>query len=298
MRIDAHQHFWIYAPETLEWIDGTMEPLKRDFLPQHLAPDLAAAGFQGCIAVQAVQDIEETKWLLDLANLFQFVKGVIGWVDLRSESVEADLAQLCERKKFRGVRHVVQSEPDDRFLMRRDVMRGISKLRGFDLSYDLLVYPRQLPAASELAAKYGKQRFILDHIGKPDIKSGQIKPWAKLLKEIARHENVWCKVSGLVTQADWQDWKPEDLTPYLDVVFKAFGPERILVGSDWPVCLLAADYSDVIGAVKSYISKLSKDEQDLVLGKNALEAYAIKGPAPVGAAGGDDDDDLDEKEPG
>ena len=240
MKIDAHQHFWRYAPDTHAWIDGSMSAIRRDFLPDDLEPLLRAEEFDGCIAVQAQQNVAETAWLLALADAHPFISGVVGWVDLSAHDVAAHLATLSAHPKLRGVRHVVQDEPDDRFMLRPDFMRGIEALSAFNLTYDVLVYARQLTAAVELAKEFPDQRFVLDHIGKPDIRAGDIDAWSRAIAALARNRNVWCKLSGMVTEADWHDWSPGDFTPYLDVIFDWFAPDRLMVGSDWPVCLLAA----------------------------------------------------------
>ncbi|HEY6553843.1 MAG TPA: amidohydrolase family protein [Vicinamibacteria bacterium] len=276
--IDSHQHFWRYAPHTHGWIDDRMGALKRDFLPGDLEPLLRAHDFSRSIAVQAAQTLDETRFLLDLAGRHDFIAGVVGWVDLRSPSVEADLQELTAHKKLKGVRHVAQDEPDDRFLVRDDVLNGISALESFSLTYDILIYPRQLPAAAELVRRFPRQRFVLDHLAKPDIRSGALSPWRELIRDLAGSSNVCCKISGLVTEASWTDWKPEDLWPYLDVVFECFRAERLMIGSDWPVCTLAGDYGRVMGVVKDYLSRRSAAEQRAVLGATAARVYGLEAP--------------------
>src|SRR5262252_8202766 len=218
-----------------------MRAIRRDFLPADLAPVLAASGIDGCVAVQADQSEAETRFLLDCARQHPFIKGVVGWVDLRSPRLDATLDALSREPRLRGVRHIAQAEPDD-FLTRDDVVRGIGQLGRFGLAYDILVYERQLPAALTLTARLPDQRFVVDHLAKPSIKTGALEPWAGHLRELARRPNVWCKISGLVTEADWTGWRPEHLRPYLDVAFEAFGAGRVMFGSDWPVCLVAAPY--------------------------------------------------------
>jgi L-fuconolactonase len=273
--IDAHQHFWRYAPATHGWIDERMGILKRDFGPADLWPLLEAQGFSRSVAVQASQTLDETRFLLDLSTRNDFVAGVVGWVDLRSSEVEAQLQEFTGHPKFKGVRHVAQDEPDDRFLVRDDVLNGISALESFGLTYDLLVYPRQLEAATELVRRFPRQRFVLDHMAKPEIRKGTLSPWRELIRDLAGSPNVSCKLSGLVTEASWTEWKPEDLWPYLDVAFECFRAERLMVGSDWPVCTLAGDYGRVVGAVRQYLSRRSAAEQRAVLVTTAARVYGL-----------------------
>ena len=275
MKIDAHQHFWIYTPETQGWIDDSMAVLKRHFLPQHLKRELENNGFDGSVAVQAPQTLEETRWLLDLAAKNPFIKGVVGWVDLRGKDARRQLAEFAKNPKFKGVRHIAQAEPDDQFLVGKEFTEGISVLRELGLTYDILVFPRQLQAAVELARKFPNQPFVLDHIAKPEIKAGNMSPWQKSIKELAKNPNVYCKLSGMTTEADWKEWDPSDFAPYLEVVIKAFGPQRLMIGSDWPVCLLAGDYFSAVKIVKGYISYMSQSDQDAILGGNAMKFYKL-----------------------
>jgi L-fuconolactonase len=276
MQIDAHQHFWKYDEGEYDWIDDSMEALRRDFLPDELKPELERNGFQGCVAVQARQTLEETRWLLELAERAPFILGVVGWVDLRSPRLRFELRSLAGQSKLVGVRHIVQSEPDERFLLQPDFLRGISMLGEFDLAYDILIYPRHLPVAAEFVARFPRQRFVLDHLAKPSIKSGAFDPWTRGIRELAAFENVFCKVSGLVTEADWQAWKPDDMRPYLDVAVECFGPSRLMIGSDWPVCSVAAPYSRVMDLVKDYLRKFAPEERDAVLGGNAVKFWRLK----------------------
>jgi L-fuconolactonase len=223
MHIDAHQHFWIYDPRKYRWIDETMTPLRRDFLPAALRHELKREGFQGSVAVQARQSLQETRWLLELAAQSPFILGVVGWVELRSPQAGAHLKQLAQNPKLVGIRHIVQNEPDDRFLLQRDFLRGISLLAEFDLAYDILIYPKHLNAAAELVRRFPEQRFVLDHLAKPEIKSGTINAWKKGIAELAAYPNVYCKLSGLVTEADWKRCKSADRRPYVDVSFERFG---------------------------------------------------------------------------
>ncbi|HKF46082.1 MAG TPA: amidohydrolase family protein [Terracidiphilus sp.] len=274
-RIDAHQHFWRYDPAGYGWIDDRMAALKRDFLPPDLLPLLQRLGFDGCIAVQACHTLDETLFLLDLAHRFDFIRGVVGWVDLCSPDVASQLEPLARDPKLVGIRHVVQAEPDDEFMLRADFRRGIGLLAEFGLAYDILVYPRQLRAARLLVDEFPEQRFVLDHIAKPLIAEGVLAPWRDDVRSLAAQSNLFCKLSGMVTEAQWNRWSPADFRPYLDVVFEAFGPQRLMIGSDWPVCTLAADYRSTMQIVLAYISKLPVDQQDAILGGNCPAFYRL-----------------------
>jgi len=274
IRLDAHQHFWKYNPRRDAWITDDMAAIRRDFLPVDLEGTLAANGFDGSVAVQADQSLDETKLLLDLAARHPFIKGVVGWVDLRSPRLDETLETLARDRRFRGIRHVAQTEPDD-FLAQDDVIRGIGRLGRLGLTYDILVFERQLPAALTLTSRLPDQAFVLDHVAKPRIKEGRLEPWATRLKDLARRPNVCCKISGLVTEADWTGWRSEHLRPYLDVAFDAFGADRVMFGSDWPVCLIAAPYERVLGVVDEYAAALSADERDGLFGGNAARCYGL-----------------------
>jgi L-fuconolactonase len=274
MRIDSHQHFWKYDPVKNAWIDESMKVIRKDFFPEHLKPILQAAKIDGCVAVQADQSEAETTFLLDFAHKNDFVKGVVGWVDLLADNVEERLAHFAPDKDLKGIRHIVQSEPDD-FMLRKDFQHGISKLHQFGLVYDILVFPTQLPASIALAEKFPDQPFVLDHIAKPYIKDKKIDGWEKDIRELARFPHVQCKVSGMVTEADWANWKKEDFTPYLDVIFDAFGTERIMYGSDWPVCLVAAEYQQALSILEDYISDFSEVDKAKVMGENAAKFYNL-----------------------
>ncbi|HTG44459.1 MAG TPA: amidohydrolase family protein [Verrucomicrobiae bacterium] len=274
-RIDSHQHFWKYSPEEYPWIQDSW-PLRRDFLPKDLEPLLRNEKFDACIAVQARQTRAESEWLLDLAKNYPFIAGVVGWVDLRASDVAKDLAALSSNRKFAGVRHVVQDEPDDRFLLDPSFQRGIAALEPLNLSYDLLIFPRQLPAAIELVKRFPRQRFVLDHIAKPLIKDGTLEPWRQQIRELATAPNVSCKLSGLVTEARWRGWRAEDFTPYFAAVWEAFGEDRLMIGSDWPVCLLSADYAATLGLVSSFLSQFSPDVREKVMGSNAIRFYRLQ----------------------
>ena len=276
IHIDAHQHFWIYDQREYAWIDDTMTSLRRNFLPADLEDELERENFQGSVAVQTRQSIQETRWLLELARQSPFILGVVGWVDLRSPNVIEDLSGLAANPKLVGIRHVVQNEPDDRFLMQPEFMRGIAKLAEFDLAYDILIYPKHLPVAAEFVRCFPKQRFVLDHLAKPPIKLGELHPWKEGIAELAANPNVYCKLSGLVTEADWQHWKSEDMRPYLDVAFEHFGANRLMIGSDWPVCTVAGSYSQVRGVIQGYLSEIPEQEREGILGGNARDFWRLK----------------------
>jgi L-fuconolactonase len=276
MKLDAHQHFWHYTPQEYGWIGSDMAVLQQDRLPGDLAPLLQSAGIGGTVALQARQTLAESRWLLELANRHPFIKGVVGWVDLCSPELSGQLEQLSAHSKFRGVRHVIQDEPDDRFMLRPDFLHGIGLLAGLGLTYDILILARHLPVACELVARFPDQPFVLDHIAKPLIKDGVLEPWATGIRRLATFPNVVCKVSGMVTEAHWQDWLPADFRPYLDVVLKAFGPGRIMFGSDWPVCTLASSYADVVRLVSDYVEQLSADEQAAIWGGTAAQFYGLE----------------------
>jgi L-fuconolactonase len=277
MRIDAHQHFWVYNPREHGWIGDSMTSIRHDFLPVDLKPELERSGFDGTVAVQVRQTLEETRWLLELAASSSYIRGVVGWVDLRSAQVRTQLESFAENPKLVGIRHIVQSEPDDQFLLRPDFLRGISVLGEFDLAYDLLIYPKHLPVAAEFVRHFPSQRFVLDHMAKPPIKSGEIQSWARDIRDLALLPNIFCKLSGLVTEADWQRWTPEHLLPYLDAVFECFGPERLMIGSDWPVCTVAASYSQAVDIVKNYVSNFPVEVREAVLGGNAARFWKLAG---------------------
>jgi len=274
-RVDAHQHFWRYDAAQYPWIDDAMAALRRDFLPEDLAPALQRAGFAACVAVQARHAIDETRWLLELADAHPFVAGVVGWVDLQSARAGADLEVLARHPKLVGIRHIAQAEPDDRFLLRPSFVEGLALLEEFDLAYDILIYSRHLPAAADLAARLPRQRFVLDHLAKPDIRGRAIEPWARDLRALAACPNVCAKLSGLVTEADWSRWTAADIRPYLDVAFDCFGAERLMVGSDWPVCTVAGDYARTMAVVVDYLTEHAAVDREAVLGGNALRFWKL-----------------------
>ena len=276
MRIDAHQHFWVYDQREYAWIDDSMASLRRDFLPNDLKPELERNGFQGSVVVQARQTLEETRWLLELAADASFILGVVGWVDLRSPDVRSQLQTFAGNPKLLGVRHVVQNEPEDRFLLQPEFLRGIGVLEEFDLTYDILIYPRHLQVAAEFVRHFPCLRFVLDHLAKPLIKSGRVHPWRTGMRDLARFPNVFCKLSGMVTEADWQHWTAADLRPYFDVVLNAFGPKRLMFGSDWPACLLACTYGRWFDTVHEFVNDLSSAEREMILGEVASGVYGLK----------------------
>jgi L-fucono-1,5-lactonase len=275
MHIDAHQHFWIYNRREYDWIDEAMASIRRDFLPADLKPQLETNGFQGSVLVQVRQTLEETRWLLELAENNPFILGVVGWVDLRSPRLRAELECFEGKSKLVGIRHIVQGESDD-FLLQADFLRGISTLEEFGLSYDILIYTKHLPIAAEFVRRFPRQRFVLDHLAKPPIKSGAVDAWARGMRELASFPNVYAKLSGLVTEADWQAWKPEEVRPYLDVAFECFGPRRLMIGSDWPVCMVSASYTRVVNLVKDYLSAYAVEEREAVMGGTATKFWRLK----------------------
>jgi L-fuconolactonase len=276
MKIDTHQHFWKYNDRDYVWMTDGMDKLRKDHLPADLLPLMGAADISATIAVQARQSLEESAWLLQLADKHPFIQAVVGWVDLSSERVAEQLEQFAQHPKFRGVRHVVHDEPDDEFMLRKSFLNGLSQLKRFGLTYDLLLFPRHLPIACNVVKRFPNQLFVLDHIAKPPVRSGEIEPWARDLRRLAGFPNVFCKMSGLVTEGNWNSWKAQDFEPYLDVVLDAFGPYRLMIGSDWPVGTLVTDYSATINLAANYIGRLSRDEQRAILEKNPVEFYSIQ----------------------
>ncbi len=276
MNIDSHQHFWRYDPVRDRWITPEMSRIRRDFLPEDLLPELRHNQIDGCVAVQADQSEAETFFLLDLAAKHDEIKGVVGWVDLSASNISDRLEYFSQFERLRGFRHIAQSEPDDRFLVRKEFVAGLQCLQHFGFSYDILIYPRQLPAALELVEKLPDQRFVIDHLAKPSIRSGELSPWAEQIRAIAANPNIYCKLSGLVTEADWKHWRQADFEPYLDVTFEAFGPDRVMFGSDWPVCLLAGSYQQVKNVLANHIDRLPHAQRQKIFGLNAISCYALK----------------------
>jgi L-fuconolactonase len=276
MIIDAHHHFWKFDPVEYGWIGEDMRAIRRDFLPEDLAAAIRGAGVHGVVSVQARQSLAETEWLLELARRHDFIKGVVGWVPLVSADVSEALARLVADTKLKAVRHVLQGEPDD-YMLRDDFNRGVDLLPALGLAYDILVYERQLPTVIRFVDRHPAQRFVLDHIAKPRIQAGEVEPWRRHLVELARRPNVACKLSGMVTEADFAAWTDEGLTPYFDGALEAFGPRRLMFGSDWPVCEVACAYARWKGIVERFAAKLSADERDRIMGGAAIEIYNLNG---------------------
>ena len=274
MIIDAHQHLWKYNPVRDNWIQDSMEVIRKDFLPKDLKPILDANGVAGCIAVQADQSEKETEFLLKCAQENPFLKGVVGWVDLSAGNVEERLHNYSCNEYVKGVRHVVQAEKDD-FLLNKGFQNGVGKLSQYGLSYDLLIYPRQFPATLEMVKKFPNQIFVLDHIAKPNVSEKLDAEWVKNIHLLSKHENVFCKISGMVTETKNFEWVKSDFTPYLASVVSAFGTDRLLYGSDWPVCLLAADYKEVLGIVADYFQNFSALEKSKIFMLNAIKVYNL-----------------------
>lgn len=273
--IDSHQHFWNFDPVRDSWIDEKMATIQRDFSPADLEPLLVANGLEGSVVVQADQSEAENDFLLNFASQNDFVKGVVGWVDLQSDNVHDRLAHYGQYKKMKGFRHVLQGEKQRDFMLRPAFKRGIGELHSFGYTYDILIYPDQLSYTEQFVKSFPYQPFVIDHIAKPYIKEKKIDQWKKDMQALGKYENVSCKISGMVTEADWRNWKNEDFRPYLDVVLESFGTNRIMFGSDWPVCLVAASYKQVVDLVKDYFSKLSATEQESFFKKNVQRFYKL-----------------------
>ncbi len=274
-KIDAHHHLWKYSAPQYPWISENMGLLRRDFLIQDLVDVLEESDIEGVVTVQARQSLAETRWLLELAHRHDFIRGVVGWVALTNPKVDRDLEHFSSHAKLKSVRHVLHDEPDDFYILREDFNHGIKILKDFDLRYDLLIFERHLPQTIQFVDRHPNQIFILDHVAKPRVREGVISPWRENLTELARRENAFCKLSGLVTEASWQSWTEADLDPYLQIALTAFGPERVMFGSDWPVMLLGSSYTRWVDIVQRYISHLSEYEQERILGKTATEVYRL-----------------------
>jgi len=275
IRIDAHQHFWKYDPQTLPWISEEMEILQKNYLPPDLKTELDQSGIDGCVAVQAAQSEEETRFLLRLADEYHFIQGVVGWVDLRDYNVKSRLAHFARHPKMKGVRHIVQDEQDDMFLLDPDFMRGVRLLPELDLTYDILIYERHLPVALQFVSFLSDCRMVVDHLAKPVISQKKMSPWQENIRSLGQYPQVYCKLSGMVTEAQPDRWKVDDFTAYLDVVFEAFGTEKLMFGSDWPVCKLAAEYQQVVEVLNRYMEQFTEEEKRRVYGQNAVDFYNL-----------------------
>jgi L-fuconolactonase len=275
MIIDAHQHFWRYNPERHDWITDDMAAIRRDFLPKELEQIYRRNDIDGCVAVQAEQTEAESEYLLAFSRMHEFIRGIVGWVDLRAANLKERLDHYSGEKKIKGFRHIVQGESDPNFLSGQDFCRGIGYLSTYDFTYDILVYHHQLSQVEPFVVRFPNQFFIIDHIAKPAIAKHEIKQWATHMRAIASNHNVYCKLSGMVTEADINNWTYDDLAPYIDVVLESFGPSRVVYGSDWPVCLVAASYEEQFGVVQKAIDRLSPSEKKQILGENAIRFYHL-----------------------
>ncbi len=274
MRIDAHQHFWKYDPIKDDWITDEMKVIKNDFLPEKLYPLLQETNFQGCVAVQASQAISETEYLVALAKENIFIKGVVGWIDLRADNIKEQLTRASLTKIVKGFRHIAQAEPAG-FLLGEKFHRGISELSGLNFTYDILIHENQLLEALAFTKDFPDQKFVMNHIAKPNIKAKSIEQWKRVIQQYAPLENVYCKLSGLVTENNWHQWKEEEFYPYIDVVLSTFGTKRIMYGSDWPVCLLAGSYKNQLSILENYFQSYSVNEKDDIFGNNATRFYTL-----------------------
>ncbi len=274
-RIDAHHHLWRYSAKEYGWIDESMSLLRRDFLTKDLTVAMASADVDGSVVVQARQTMEETRWLLDLAEDCDAIRGVVGWAPIAGEEFPGVMEEFEHRPKLKGLRHVIQGEKDENYILREDFNSGIRSMLGSGLVYDILIYERHLPQTIAFVDEHPEQVFVLDHVAKPLIREGVIEPWASRMKELAERENVWCKVSGMVTEADWSAWTPDGLRPYLDAVVEAFGVKRLMVGSDWPVCLVASEYGRWFDLLDKYFAGFSESERVAVFGGTAIEVYGL-----------------------
>jgi len=275
MIIDSHHHFWKYDPIEYDWIDDSMKIIRKDFLPENLKTTIQEAGVDGVISVQARQSVEETDWLVGMAHQNDLIKGVVGWLPLIQDDMEVFLEKYADGKILKGVRHVIQGEPDPEFILRKDFNRGISFLRKYSLVYDILIVEQQLPNTIRFVDQHPNQVFVLDHIAKPLIGQNELSPWKENIKELARRENVNCKISGMVTEAGYQNWTPSQLQPYFDVVLETFGPDRLIFGSDWPVCMVATTYTNWVNLVRKNIASYTETEQAKIMGENAIRLYQL-----------------------
>lgn len=275
MIIDTHHHYWNYNPVEFDWIDEEMAKIRQSFLPDNLKETLENTEVEGVVTVQARQSLEETNWLLQLATENDFMHGIVGWLPLMAENINELLEKYNQNDKLKAVRHVVQGEPDPKFILGKNFNRGISQLKKYGLVYDILILEHQLPNTIRFVDQHPDQQFVLDHIAKPRIKANELEPWTKNIRELAKRKNVSCKISGMVTEADFNNWTEEQLKPYFEVVFNAFGPNRLMYGSDWPVCLVATEYANWLSLVKRQLAQFSENEQNMIFYKNAVEVYQL-----------------------
>jgi L-fuconolactonase len=274
-RIDAHHHLWKFDPVRDSWITDEMAVIQNDFLPEDFKLVLQRHGFDGSVVVQTDQSETENDLLLSYAKTNDFIKGIVGWIDLQGENVQERLGAYADSKRMKGFRHVLQGESDRSLMLKPAFMNGVSKLSEYEFTYDILIFPDQLQYIPKFVSAFPNQRFVIDHIAKPDIKNAEIDQWKKEINEVAKYQNVWCKISGMVTEGDWKNWKQQDFISYLDTIVGAFGTKRIMYGSDWPVCLLAASYENVLGIVEQYFAGLSESERQLFFGGNAIQFYNL-----------------------
>lgn len=276
MKIDAHQHFWELNRFDYGWLNASdLEPIRRDYVPADLGPRLKACGIDRSVFVQTRHEVEENRWALQLCESNPFLAGIVGWVDLASEQCEQQLLEFKDHPKFLGIRHITQDEPDDDFIIRPEVIRGLQVLQKHQVPFDLLFFVKHLKHAVTVARQCPDLPLVIDHLAKPRIKEQSFEDWETNFRSAAKCQNVYCKLSGMVTEADWKNWKPADLKPYLEIALDAFGPQRLMYGSDWPVCELAANYEQVYSALEENISTLSESEQEQILGKTAARFYGI-----------------------
>lgn len=275
IRIDSHQHFWNYDPKRHTWMSDEMTLLKNNFLPPDLLPYLQKCNLDACVAVQAEQSEDENTFLLNLAENFDFIKGIVGWVDFQADNLEERLSYYSQFPKMKGFRHILQDEQQRDFMLRPAFLRGISKLEKYNFSYDILIFTDQLPYALDFVKAFPQQSFVIDHLAKPLINKQIVGNWRTYIEKIASYKNVYCKISGMVTEADWKHWKKEDFKIYLDSVVEAFGIDRLMYGSDWPVCTLAANYGEQFAIIQEYFSSFSRSEQDQLFGRNASSFYHL-----------------------
>lgn len=273
--IDAHHHLWQYSALEYDWIDESMKALRREFLPADLVREMVAADIDGAVVVQARQTLDETRWLLGLADGCEAIRGVVGWAPIAGAEFPGVMEEFEDRPKLKGLRHVIQGEKDEQYILREDFNAGIRSLEGSGMVYDLLILARHLPQTIEFVDRHPEQVFVLDHMAKPMIRDGIVEPWGEQMRELGRRENVWCKLSGMVTEADWTNWNDASLRPYLDAAVETFGPKRVMAGSDWPVCLVASGYGQWFDVLRRYFAAFSEEERAAVFGGNAIEVYGL-----------------------